>query len=189
MNTTPATAEHAAIDAALATMRRDAARSARRRIALYLVNGVVAVAGFAVAGHVLATQGLGALDDAWPALIAQLGGAAVLVTLLRRHFARLRAFRRAALPVREAIGEAIGDVATQRRESVVLLGFAATATPALLFAVQRLVSSGAIDASGARWLSLACIVPALVIAAVHGPRLQRLRTRRAELDGLARELD
>ena len=150
--------------------------------------GLATVAGFVVVAQVVAAQGLAALGVAWPALLAQLGGAVLLVALLRRQWQRVHALRRRALPVRDAVRGELADTARRRRESVALLAFAAAAIPALLLAVQRLAASGAIDAAGARWLALACVLPGVVIATVHVPRLRTLRERRAELELLAREL-
>lgn len=174
---------------ALEQARGSMARAARTRFALYVFFGLATVAGFAVVAQVVAAQGMSALGVAWPALLAQLGGAALLVALLRRQSLRVRALRRRALPVREAVRGELADIVSRRRESVALLAFAAAAIPALLLAVQRLAASGAIDAAGARWLALACVLPGVVIAAVHVPRLRALRARRGELELLARELD
>ena len=174
---------------AIAATRAVAARQARLRLALWMFFGAMSLAGLAVVADVVATRGAAAVVEAWPALAAQLGGVAVLVALLRRQWRRVRGYRRTALPVREAVRDSLADVAAQRRESAALLMLAAAAVPALLVAVQRVAATGALDAAASRWLSLACVIPGLVIAAVHGTRYRRLRGELEALGRLASDLD
>lgn len=174
---------------AIAATRSTAARHARLRLALFIFFGGMSLAGLGVVADVVGTRGIAALVDAWPALVAQLGALAVLVAMLRRQWRRVREYRRLALPVREAVRASYADVVAQRRESAVLLGLAAAVVPALLVAVQRVAATGALDAAAARWLSLACLVPGLVIAAVHGTRFRTLGARREALARVAADLD
>jgi len=175
--------------AAIAATRAVAARHARLRLALWIFFGGMSLAGLGVVIDVVGTRGPAALVEAWPALAAQLAGFAVLVAMLRRQWRRVREYRRRTLPVREAVHASFADVEAQRRESAVLLGLAATAVPALLIAVQRIAATGAMDAAAARWLSLACIIPGLVIAGVHGTRYRALGAQRESLARIAADLD
>ena len=173
----------------IAATRAVAARQARLRLALWMFFGAMSLAGLAVVADVVATRGAAAIVEAWPALVAQLGGLAVLVALLRRQWRRVRGYRRTTLPVRDAVRDSLADVAAQRRESATLLILAAAAVPALLVAVQRVAATGALDAAASRWLSLACVIPGLVITAVHGTRYRRLGAEHASLARIAAELD
>jgi len=188
MQTESPRSRHDELRSALAVSQRRRRRHARLQVALYTVFSLMTLAGAWVVARALLLQPA-SLAGAWPALLAQVGGAAALVVLWRWQRRRLVALADRALPVREALQRQLDDLALQRRQSRLLLALAAVAVPALLLAVILQLRDGSLDGAAAASLALLCLLPGIVIGGVHGSRLQRVGRQTAALESLRSEFD
>lgn len=176
------------INHALDVTRRRLHRRALLRLALYLWFALMSVTAFVLVGREWSLHGTAALVTVWPAVLLQLVAVITLGWLLLRQLATVAELRARARSVRGATLLQLRVVQRDRRQSLALTGIAVFAIPALVYAVMRLVAVGAVAGDQSIWLATFCLLPSVVIAGVHIPRLLQLRRTRRTLLSTLNEL-